>query len=218
MPRSWRSPDPPSFNPVPWVNMTIEFQYLTLMHDIPGVLTISDITTAITDRLGITVNDGNWTVVQLSAIAVWETTGAGITLTPSDLDHPTVGVSNDQAALTTLYDRAGRNKWAHVVYVWPKDMRNNTFNTSQDDFAVAYITVAPETASDSTKVHVYLKLRWRTSKASSTPVHACAHPMPQCSNAYDRNVSWVDLVEQEPSRPEEDEQIIQELMQNVNIN
>ncbi len=179
MPRSWRSPDPPSFNPVPWVNMTIEFQYLTLMHDIPGVLTISDITTAITDRLGITVNDGNWTVVQLSAIAVWETTGAGITLT---------------------------------------DMRNNTFNTSQDDFAVAYITVAPENAADSTKVHVYLKLRWRTSKASSTPVHACAHPMPQCSNAYDRNVSWVDLVEQEPSRPEEDEAIIQELMQNVNIN
>ncbi len=176
IPRPWRSPDPPSFNPVPWMYLTIEFQYLTLMHDVPGVLTIQDITTAITDRLGITVNDGNWTVVQLFGIAAWETTGAGLTLTLSDLDHPTVSATTDQAALATLYDRAGRNRWAHVSFVWPRDMRNNTFNTSQDDFNIAYITVAPEVASDSTKVHVYLRLRWRTSKAASVPAHLFRHP------------------------------------------
>lgn len=156
--RSWRQADPPSLTLNPWNYCVVRNEQVT---DETAVtyFTMDALSTLLEDQLKLKPDNTYNMTFRLRKIGVWAIGDTGaLTLNCMDLDAPNdIDTENPQRhVIATRTDSPGKNHWAHVHFVWPRDNRNNV-NSSADGKRVAFAI----TTEAKTKIVVYFALQWR---------------------------------------------------------
>lgn len=173
--RNWfgrylRSADPPSFNPVPWNRAIIKAEWST-----PGsdnlTISVGELTTAIHDQMGTSPPTGYFTCVKLQGIGIWDLNGNSMEVSFFDLDSFADNITQRFAhTISERYDNPGRNKWAHLHYVWPRDNRNNVLS-SQTHSAAEILNLRPgtENTTSTRRIVAHIAVLWRMGIPDAEP-------------------------------------------------
>lgn len=159
--RFLRGADPPAFNPVPWNRAIIKVEWSTPADNL--TMSINELTTAIHNQQGVTPPTGYFTLVKLQGMAIWDLEGRSLEAVFYDLDDLQDTVTERfHHTLSERYDNSGRNKWAHVSFVWPKDNRNNVLSSGVHANAIiCNIRYGTESQSEVVRVVGHVAVLWR---------------------------------------------------------
>lgn len=163
LPRGWNSVNPPSINPNPWYPLSLELRFPGITENNHGVITIQTIYRAINTQTGVNVMDSVWWLFRFLAVAAWEVKGYSLEMTINDLDNlrGSNNTPEDYTALTTRSDIAGRNSWAHVSFIWPRDLRNNVYSNNKDSL-LEVARIKTDATTTGSEVNVYIRILWRS--------------------------------------------------------
>lgn len=156
--------DPTSIVAAPWNSAVILFRETTDQKYTPAIVgarlrkQLGIITSAASPAETVDVS------MRMQRVYCWEISGNDIELICGDLDYRTAF-----RPLFSASDVAGRNRWAHLGFLWPADLRDNVFSeVGEKDVVLFAINTNPGTSS-SERIIVHLHLLWRCNKFENLP-------------------------------------------------
>lgn len=106
--------DPNSVTQNPWNQITLLFDAVN-----DAQLNVDELNTVLLETLGMNLAEGQVMNIRIREARIWELSGKAIRAKFFDLSQDNV---NSVLAIHT--DSPGRNQWARVAYVWPRDHQN----------------------------------------------------------------------------------------------
>lgn len=142
--------DPSAVVTNPWNTLTCNFELEEGTGNI-SFLSSEQVQVYLTDTLGITLNSSTSLHIRVLEMRVWDLSGNPIQVQYQCLD------SGADTIIHTSADEPGRNRWAHLGYIWPKDHQNYIL-LPENNRTIAYIRY-----TTGANIIVHLNILWKTS-------------------------------------------------------
>jgi len=152
------SADPTAIVTNPWNSITLVFEATE-----NAALFVDDLQANLVETLGIAGTDTSYNI-RVQSYRAWELSGKALEVRAFDLISASIN-----RVINTAVDEAGRNHWAKLGFVWPKDHQNHVLLPAGGTGNDSPILTASTVPTGVSEILLHVQILWKTNAVRTTP-------------------------------------------------